>query len=208
MRAVDNSGSSRKVTMSRQHAKALRREAIMESAKVLFAKHGFLAVSIDDIGGGAGVSGPAVYKHFSSKEAILSELLVGISNYLKAGGGHIVENWKATSSQEILVRLIDFHLAFAVSEPELIRIHDRDLGSLPYDARERVRALQRAYVQRWVGVLTAMSDLTRDQATVRVHAVFGMLNSTPYVVRRKPEDVIRSQLRRAALAALEIPVPE
>lgn len=190
--------------ISRQHAKAQRREAIMESAKVLFARHGFLAVSIDDIGNGAGVSGPAVYRHFPSKEAILSELLVGISNYLKAGGGHIVENWKATSSKDILVKLIDFHLTFAVTESELIRIHDRDLGSLPLDARNRVRTLQRAYVDRWVGVLTSMSDLTRDEATVRVHAIFGMLNSTPYVVRRKPEDVIRSQLRRAALASLEI----
>lgn len=176
----------------------------MESAKVLFARHGFLAVSIDDIGSGAGVSGPAVYRHFPSKEAILSELLVGISNYLKAGGGHIVENWKATSSKEILVKLIDFHLSFAITESELIRIHDRDLGSLPVDARNRVRALQRAYVQRWVGVLTSMSDLTRDEATVRVHAIFGMLNSTPYVVRRLPAEIIREQLRRAALSSLEI----
>lgn len=190
--------------ISRQHAKAQRREAIMESAKVLFARHGFLAVSIDDIGHGAGVSGPAVYRHFPSKEAILSELLVGISNYLKAGGGHIVENWKAPSSKDILIKLIDFHLTFAVTEPELIRIHDRDLGSLPVDGQNRVRALQRAYVDRWVSVVTAMSDLTRDEATVRVHAIFGMLNSTPYVVRRKPEEVIREQLRRAALASLEI----
>lgn len=194
----------RKPAVSRQVAKTLRREAILESAKELFAKHGFLAVSIDDIGAGAGVSGPAVYRHFSSKEAILAELLVGISNYLKAGGGHIVENWKAPSAAEILVRLIDFHLSFAVSEPELIRIQDRDLGNLPQDTRARVRDLQRAYVQRWVGVLTSMSDLTRDEATVRVHAVFGMLNSTPYVVRRKPESVIREQLRTAALAALDL----
>lgn len=190
--------------VSRSAAKAQRREAILDAAKVLFARNGFRSVSIDEIGNGAGVSGPAVYRHFASKEAILSELLVGISAYLKAGGGHIVENRKFPSGEDVLGHLIDFHVEFAVSEPELIRIQDRDFAQLPQEARSRVRLLQRAYIDRWVSVLTSFSDLNREQARVRVHAVFGMMNSTPYVVRRESSAVIMEQLRIAARLSLGI----
>ena len=73
----------------RQTAKARRRQAILDHAKRLFAASGFRAVSIEEIGAGAGISGPAVYRHFGSKEDILAELLVGISEYLHAGGAAV-----------------------------------------------------------------------------------------------------------------------
>ncbi|MBE8145957.1 helix-turn-helix transcriptional regulator [Brevibacterium casei] len=44
---------------------------------------------LDDLAKGAGISAPAVYRHFESKEAVLEELLVGISEYLQSGGAEI-----------------------------------------------------------------------------------------------------------------------
>ncbi len=52
----------------------LRRKLLLEAAADLFARQGFHAVGIDDIGAAAGVSGPAVYRHFQNKDAILREL--------------------------------------------------------------------------------------------------------------------------------------
>jgi AcrR family transcriptional regulator len=51
----------------------------------LIAERGFLAVRLEDIGAAAGVSGPAFYRHFPNKEALLVELLVGVSTELLAG---------------------------------------------------------------------------------------------------------------------------
>ena len=55
-----------------------RRAQILAVAAELFAKHGYHGVSIADLGAAVGVSGPALYRHFPSKEALLAEMLVGI----------------------------------------------------------------------------------------------------------------------------------
>ena len=51
-----------------------RRELLLQSAADLFATKGYHAVGIDDIGAAAGISGPGVYRHFASKQALLEAL--------------------------------------------------------------------------------------------------------------------------------------
>ena len=63
---------------------------LLAAAERLFAERGFLAVRLEDIGAAAGVSGPAIYRHFPNKEALLVELLVGISTRLLAGARAVV----------------------------------------------------------------------------------------------------------------------
>ena len=141
---------------------------------------------------------------------MLEELLVGISAYLQSGGEEIVSAaWDTTSgispaeAARTLRRLIDFHVDFAMSEPELIRIQDRDLEALPDESRRTVRRLQRAYVSRWAEVVEAAHPTwTLEASTVRVHAAFGMMNSTPHQARRSSAEVVEVELRAAAAAAL------
>ena len=73
----------------RSQAKADRRAALLEAAAALFAERGFNGVSIEDLGSAAGVSGPAVYRHFSTKQAVLGALLVGVSEHLLDGGTEV-----------------------------------------------------------------------------------------------------------------------
>src|SRR6187551_3672736 len=124
---------------------ASRREQILAVAAQLFAKHGFHGVSIADLGAAVGVSGPALYRHFPSKEGLLAEMLVGISEHLLAGGQERAA--ETTDPVELLEALIAFHTDFALHQPELITVQDRDLANLPDAARRRVRGLQRAYVE-------------------------------------------------------------
>ncbi|WP_239070776.1 TetR/AcrR family transcriptional regulator, partial [Cellulomonas chitinilytica] len=76
---------------ARLRAKAERRSALLEAAARLFARHGFEGVSIEDLGSSAGVSGPAVYRHFPSKQAVLGALLVEVSDRLLVGGRAVVD---------------------------------------------------------------------------------------------------------------------
>jgi len=178
-----------------------RREQILAVAAQLFARHGFHGVSIADLGSAVGVSGPALYRHFHGKEALLAELLVGISEHLLAGGQE-----RAAASddpREVLAALVDFQAAFALREPELIVVQDRDLDNLPPTPRRRVRQLQRTYVEIWVDTLRrAHPGLTAAAAGVAAHGAFGLLNSTPHS-SRGPEAA--PVLRRMALAALSAP---
>lgn len=173
----------------RSTQKANRRARLLDEAAALFAARGFAAVTTAEIGEAVGMSGPALYKHFSSKDAILTELLVDASERLlegcreilaqdAPGGGRGLDKDAAAS---VLADLIAFHIGFATAAPDIIRIQDRELAGLGADANHRVRSLQRAYVDAWDEVLAAaqpgLSDAERE---TRLLGVFGLLNSTPH----------------------------
>ena len=156
-----------------------RREQILEVAADLFAEHGFHGVSIADLGAACGFTGPAIYKHFRSKQAILAEMLVAISEELLAEGTRRVK--EAADDKAALAALVDWHVTFALTHKPLIVVQDRDWSALPLEAREKVRTTQLAYVDVWVKVLRALhGNLSREQARARVHAGFGLINSTPH----------------------------
>jgi AcrR family transcriptional regulator len=156
-----------------------RREQILEIAADLFAEHGFHGVSIADLGSACGFSGPAIYKHFRSKQAILSEMLVSISEELLREGRRRVD--VAADDESALASLVDWHVTFALAHKPLIVVQDRDWSALPLEAREKVRTTQLAYVEVWVTVLRSLDRrLSAEQARARVHAGFGLINSTPH----------------------------
>ena len=178
-----------------------RREQILQIAARLFARHGFHGVSIAELGAAVGVSGPALYRHFPGKEALLTEMLVGISGYLLDGATS-----RATRSQDprqLLADLIDFHMDFATHHPELIIVQDRDLANLPEHARRKVRVLQRSYVEVWVETLGRLNPgLSTDAARVAVHGAFGLLNSTPHSASTGDPQRVAALLRQMAITAL------
>ncbi|MEU0540102.1 TetR/AcrR family transcriptional regulator [Nocardia sp. NPDC005978] len=183
----------------REQLKAQRRQQLLEAGARLIADRGFLGMRLDDLGAAAGISGPAVYRHFPNKEALLVELLVGISQRLLEGGRAV--SAAADSPAAALDALIDFHLDFTLGEPELIRIQDRDLENLPEGARRQVRRTQRQYVEVWVAVLRDLHpELPEATARVQAHATFGLMNSTPHSA--PPATRARPILRRMASAAL------
>ncbi len=155
------------------------RDRVLREAARLFARRGFHGTSIEDLGAACGISGPALYKHFASKDAVLAQLLVGISERLLAGGQAVVE--AAGSAAAGLAGLVAFHADFATTEPDLIRVQDRDLANLSTAQADRVRELQRAYVAVWAAALRRVRvDLDEATALIEVHAVFGLLNATPH----------------------------
>ena len=189
------------VTSTRSMAKSDRRSQLLAAAEQLMAERGYSAVRLEDIGAAAGVSGPAIYRHFSGKEALLVELLVGISTRLLAGGEAVVA--EAPDPGAALDGLIEFHLDFALGEPDLIRIQDRDLDNLPTAAQRQVRRAQRRYVEIWVGVLRSLKPgLAETDARVMAHAAFGLLNSTPHSTKTAGQGPSREVLRAMTSAAL------
>ena len=173
---------------------------MLREAGRLFAQRGFHGTSVADIGTACGISGPAIYKHFPSKDALLARLLVDISEQLVEGGRAVVRD--DSDPRRALAALVDFHTDFALAEPDVIRVQDRDLASLSDNDRAVVRRLQRAYVELWTDVLCqAQPPLGREVARLRVQAVFGLLNSTPHSARGRAEAArqLSGMARRALL---------
>jgi AcrR family transcriptional regulator len=178
-----------------------RREDILDAAAKLFAERGFHGVGVDDIGASVGISGPGIYRHFPSKDAMLAEMLVRISERLLAEGTARVA--AAPDPGAALTALVGWHIDFALSHPALIVVQDRDLANVADSDRRRVRRLQRRYVELWVGVLHQI-DPSRAEAEARAaaHAVFGLINSTPHSAHALPRAQMADLLARMASAAL------
>ncbi|MGH9918159.1 MAG: TetR/AcrR family transcriptional regulator [Nitrososphaerales archaeon] len=172
---------------------------MLRCAARLFAARGFHGASVDDLGAAAGVTGPALYRHFRSKEDILAELLVGVSERLLRGGRRRVE--EAPDPEGALASLVEFHVEFALDEPDVITVQERDLPSLHPAARRTVRALQHEYVSVWADVVERVTGCRREQAVAAAHAAFGLMNSTPHSARL-PRAQMTALLRDMAGAGL------
>ena len=177
-----------------------RRAEILQTASELFARNGFHGVSMDELGAAAGVSGPALYRYFAGKEAILSAMLVDISERLLAGGRDRVG--QARTPAQALRSLVDFHVDFALDHPDLIDVQARDLDAVPEADRRAVRRLQAQYVSLWVDALGGeRPQMSPERARAAAHAVFGLINSTPHSARLSRPDMA-GLLRVMALSAL------
>jgi AcrR family transcriptional regulator len=175
-----------------------RRQELLAIAAQLFATHGFANVTVDHIGDAAGVSGPALYHHFSGKEALLGEMLIDISEYLLEGGRQVV----ALGGDDVLERLVRFHAEFAVHDRALITVHFRDLVHATEADQQRVRQLQSRYALLWAEELRRRRPaLDARTAQAAVHATFGLINSTPFSARLAAADMIEL-LTVMALGAL------
>ena len=176
-----------------------RRQQILDIAAELFAARGFHGVSVAELGAACGISGPALYKHFESKDAMLAEMLVSISEALLAEGRNRVAG--ADGPRQALEALVEWHIEFAIDHRALIVVQDRDWSSLPDEARERVRALQRAYVDVWAAQIRRHDpSVSPEAARTRAHVLFGLLNSTPHSGRlpdRQMHDVLRDMAHGA-----------
>lgn len=206
-----NSPTRRTNATQRSKAKENRRQALLSAAASLFALHGFDRVSLEDLGAAAGVSGPAVYRHFPGKQAVLADLLVTVSRELLEGGRRVVaENADPLTALRCLV---EFQVDFALGKPDVIRVQDRDFSSLSDQDQTAVRTLQRSYVEVWVDVLARLHPGTdAPELRMRAHATFGLINSTPHSVRSHGRKIAsgtaRPLLESMALAALLVSTPD
>lgn len=176
-----------------------RRDEILDIAVDLFARRGYHGVSMDEIGKAAGVTGPALYHHFSGKESMVAAALIPVSEELLARG----RQWSATAADPAaaLDALLTGHVEFALAHPAVITLHLHELDRLPDEPRREIRRLQRQYVEEWVEVLSRLRpELARAEARVLAHAAFGLMNSTPFIGAEIDHDR-RAELLRAATRA-------
>ena len=187
--------------LSSDAANPSRREQILRAAAQLFAERGSRAVGVDDVGAAVGVTGPAIYRHFASKDAMLAEMLLRISERLLDGAARRIAS-AGTEPGAQLRALVAFQVDFALDNPALITVQDRDLGALSEADARRVRQLQRRYVEEWVTVLQRLHpDAPTAACRARAHAVFGLINSTPHSAGRLPRPAMAALLTEMAVAA-------
>lgn len=151
---------------------APRRELLLEAAAELFAARGFYAVGIDDIGAAAGISGPGVYRHFASKQALLAVLCDRTMDRMLA---------QAESAQS-LDELVGLQVTFAVEERALLSVWVRERRALEEDVRRSLRRRQRRYEEVWRSALAPLRpDLRPEQVGFVVASALALLNASSLI---------------------------
>lgn len=178
-----------------------RRELLLQSAADLFATRGYHAVGMDDIGAAAGISGPGVYRHFPSKQALLEALCERAMSTMLQGARGIPATHEEPG--QALEALVDLHVNFAVGRRALLGVWAREQRALSDAVRRSLRRRLRAYEQPWRDVLGRLrEDLPPDEVGATVTATLTMLNAAAVVDADIPPDRLAPLLRRMALAAL------
>jgi len=178
------------------------REQLLSATADLVAARGFAAVGIADIGAAAGVSGAAIYRHFTSKQDLLIALLDRVVEGLRDGARRAVAD--AESPDDALAAIIAAHVDFALRDRSIIAVYDQEAHTLPDDDRRRIRRTQRAYAETWVDVLRARTPgLAPDVARAAVHAAFGLVNSVSDYRTELADEDLRELLVNMTAAALE-----
>ncbi|MCF7550807.1 TetR/AcrR family transcriptional regulator [Pseudonocardia sp. WMMC193] len=169
----------------------------------LFARRGFHAVGIDDIGAAAGVTGPAVYRHFPSKEAILRELCNTAMTELLNGARRAAD---AGSPRSVLDGLIVMHAGFAAHNRRLIGVYVREHRALSTASLRALRRRQREYEGFWVDALRQVrSDVDPARARGTVTAVLSLLYSAAHMPADLDDTAVESLLADAAAVLLNSP---
>jgi AcrR family transcriptional regulator len=126
-----------------------RRQRLLDATRELLRQDGWHNVAISDIGAAAGISGPAVYRHFRSKEELLVAALDHAAGRLWSG----LPDDDGRPAPDLLVAYVDSHVAFAVENSDIIELWYQEARHLPKPARTAQRRLQRRYIERWNDVL-------------------------------------------------------
>jgi AcrR family transcriptional regulator len=189
-------------------ARASRREALLAAAIRLFGERGYAAVSMEEIGAAAGVTGPSVYNHFAGKIDLLRAALHRGTEALQFELSRAL----AVSSrpEQALELVLRSYATSALVSAGAVALLVAELPSLPEDERRSARRSQHDYLAEWVALLMACRpELAEAQAWVVVHAALTVVNALsrlPHLQRRPglADDIIGVGLDVLGIAPAEI----
>jgi AcrR family transcriptional regulator len=109
------------------HAGASTRERILDVALDLFTDQGFDGTSMREIAGRLGISKPAIYYHFASKEEILMALHMRLHDFGKTALERLTDQ---TVTLQLWGSLLDELLDQMVAQSKIFLMHERNHAAL------------------------------------------------------------------------------
>lgn len=183
-----------------------RKAQLADAAAELFRKHGYHQVSVNDIARAAGVTGPAVYRHFRGKQDILAHVLLsGMDTF-----GLVTEGALATSGTpaDQLAALLRAVAELAVDRREITALWRWEGRHLAEADRTKIRHRGAELMAQWaIALRDARPELPQADAELLCWAtlsVYGSLSdhhtSPP---RRRFEDLMTALA--TAVTSWEVP---
>lgn len=182
------------------------RERLLEAAARLFARRGYNAVGIADVGAEIGMSGAALYRHFPNKAAVLVEMCERVIS--EVIGSATTANDEARTDDELLQGLVGGQLDMVINHREVLIVYLREMSSVPDADLRRMRRKQRLYLEEWMHALAGLRpNLGENERRTLVHAAIGVLHSAAQYEPGLDPSSLRETLQGAAYRVLGVPAP-
>jgi AcrR family transcriptional regulator len=188
------------------HRTGNRKAQLADAAAELFGRRGYHAVSVNDIAFAAGVTGPAMYRHFGSKRDVLAHvLLTGLEVF-----GQVTEDALTNADGvEPLRRLLDAVAEIAVERREITALWRWQGSHLEKADQTTIRRTGARIMDRWsVALRASRPELTAEDAEVLCWAalsVFGSISVHHLSVPRKRFESLLAWLGSAVFSYSGLP---
>ena len=152
--------------MVREETRDDRQDRILEAAQSLIAERGVDAVSMAELAAATGLSRPAIYQYFSSREHVLAELVINeMADLSNAIDEHIAHFDDPLERIRVWIHYSLAHLASA--EHRVIR--EISIDSLPQESRGMINAMHGHFM---MALVSPLSQLGLANVTSTCHLIF------------------------------------
>ncbi|EHR52497.1 transcriptional regulator [Saccharomonospora marina XMU15] len=165
-----------------------RRQQIAAVASELFRARGYHGVGINDIAAAAGVTGPALYRHFADKQAILAHVLLTGFQEMEAATDAALATAELPTPQQVHT-LLERLATSSVERREVAALWRWEGRHLDADSQHLIRTRSAAMLTTWAKVLMRLRpELDPDEAELLCWAglsVFGSVSVHHTSIARK-----------------------
>jgi AcrR family transcriptional regulator len=188
------------------HKTGSRKARLADAAAELFGQRGYHAVSVNDIAYAAGVTGPAMYRHFGSKQDVLAHVLItGLEVFDQVTEDALT----GADGAEALRRLLDAVAGIAVERREITALWRWQGSHLKKADQTTIRRTGARIMERWsVALRATRPDLSAEDAEVLCWAalsVFGSISVHHLSVPRKRFESLLAWLGNATFGYSGLP---
>lgn len=184
-----------------------RKAQLASLAAGLFRERGYHGVGINDIAAAAGVTGPAIYRHFADKQAILTYVVLSGIDDMNAATADALADGVPTADQ--LDRLLTLLGTQAVERREIAALWRWEGRHLPADERREIRRRSGGVLGAWTkALLRRRPELPEADAELLCWAtlsVFGSVSVHRTSVAKKRFVKLLTEL---ASAVFDVTLPE
>mgnify|MGYP000010386606 CR=1 FL=1 len=152
--------------MVREQIRDARQEEILEAAIGIIASDGVDAVSMAQLAKRTGLSRPAIYQYFASREHVLAELVINeLADLSNAIDEHIAKFDEPLERIRIWIHYSLAHLSSADHRA----IREISIESLPDESRGMIRAM---HGQVMTSLLSPVGELGIRDVTATAHLIY------------------------------------
>ncbi len=187
---------------------ANRREQIIHMAANLFLDRGYTAVTMRDLAQELGIKASSLYNHISSKEEILSAIVMGLAEEFSRHIEQVAqEDWGSVAKMEALIAM---HVDTTLDKTSALACMNREWKFLDPDSRKRYLELRNAYEAQFLAIVQQgmrQGELKRRDPHIFSYSTLSVLR-TLYHWYNKEEGFSKEKIKEGLVQNLLLGIVE